>query len=171
MAFRKLVNPAYLVVHTTASPQRLSWQWLRNYFINVLKWSVEGYHVVIQSDGFVKRLVDNENQTNGVRYFKGADIEISNSNSFHICYIGGIDDKGNGIDNRTDIQKTQLESVLKWYLIEYPDIIILGHNQVAQKLCPCFNTILWLREIGVKEKNIYKGDNYNVLKWHYNYKR
>lgn len=171
MAFRKLNNPKYLVLHTTASPQNFTWQWLRNYFINILKWTVEGYHVVVQSDGFVKRLVSNENQTNGVRYFKGNGIEISNSNSFHICYIGGIDSKGNGIDNRTDAQKQKLEAIIKWYLAEYPEIKILGHNQVAQKLCPCFNPIDWLREIGVPEVNIYKGDNYNVLKWHFKAKK
>ena len=171
MAYRKLNNPKYLVIHTTASPQYFSWQWLRNYFINILKWSVEGYHVVIQADGFVKRLVDNQYQSNGVRYFKGNDIEISNENAFNICYIGGIDDKGNGIDNRTAIQKEKLEAVLEWYLKEYPDIIILGHNQVAQKLCPCFNSILWLRKIGVPEKNIYKSDNYYVLSWHFKNKK
>lgn len=167
MALRKLENPKYLVIHTTASPQRFNWQWVRNYFINILKWSVEGYHVVIQADGFVKRLVSNENQSNGVRYFKGKDIEISNSNSFHICYLGGIDDKGNGIDNRTEIQTKQLIAILQWYLKVYPNIQILGHNQVAQKLCPCFDTPKWLRSIGVAEKNIYKTDNYNVLRWHF----
>lgn len=171
MAYRPLHDKdvKYLVIHTTASPQRFDWQWIRHYFIKILKWTVEGYHVFINDDGNIKRLVDNKCQSNGVREFRGKDIHIHNGNSFHIVFEGGIDEKGNGIDNRTEAQKKSLESVVKWYLIQYPHILILGHNQVAQKLCPCFNTIEWLREIGIQEKNIYKGDNYNVLKWHFNY--
>ncbi len=167
MAYRILKEPKYLVIHTTASPQKLSWQWVRNYFINVLKWSVEGYHVVIQADGKVKRLVDNAYQSNGVRRFVGKDIAISNANSFNISWIGGITKTGKGIDNRTEKQKEMLKAVIDWYLEHYPDITILGHNQVAQKLCPCFSVPSWLEELGVPQKNIYKGDNYNVLKWHF----
>jgi N-acetylmuramoyl-L-alanine amidase len=171
MAYRDLHDKdvKYLVIHTTASPQKYNWQWIRNYFINILKWSVEGYHVFIDDTGETKRLVDNQYQSNGVREFKGNDIHIHNGNCFNIVYEGGIDEKGNGIDNRTEAQKRQLKAVLAWYLNQYPNLIILGHNQVAKKLCPCFNTILWLREIDVPEKNIYKGDNYNVLKWHFKY--
>lgn len=171
MAFRPLKKEdvKYLVIHTTASPQKYTWEWIRWYFIKVLKWSVEGYHVFVNDDGHVKRLVQNEHQSNGVRAFRGKDIYIHNGNSFHIVYEGGIDAKGNGIDNRTDIQKEKLKAIVEWYVEEFPNILILGHNQVAQKLCPCFNTIEWLREIGVPEKNIYKTDNYNVLKWHFGY--
>lgn len=183
MVYRPLPDEAveFIMVHTSASPQKYTWKWLRHYFLLILKWSVEGYHVIVEETGLVKRLVPHGNQSNGVKAFRGDDIYIHNGNTIHICWEGGIDKNGNPVDNRTDIQTQNLIHVLEWYLWKYPNAKVLGHNQVARKVCPCFNPILWFREIeytdlhtkerriGVPEERIYKGDNFKILSWHFKY--
>jgi N-acetylmuramoyl-L-alanine amidase len=154
----------YLVIHTTASPQTWNWQKLQHFFLNSLKWKREGYHVTIQPDGVVKRYIDNTKPSNGVQAYKNETIDISNSNSINISYIGGITAKGQPIDNRTDIQKEKMKEIIEWYLKEYPEIIILGHNQIAAKACPCFSVPKYLQELGVPKKNIYDKDNFTILK-------
>jgi N-acetylmuramoyl-L-alanine amidase len=156
-------NIKYLVIHCTASPQSWGWQKLQWYFLNIKKWSREGYHVVVQADGTVKRYIDNDKPSNGVRPFKSNDIDISNSNSVHICWIGGVDSKGNARDNRTEKQRKRLKQIVQWYIENYPDIKILGHNQVALKACPCFNVPNWLKENNWA-KFAYVTDNFNVLR-------
>lgn len=159
----------YLVIHTTATLQTWSVQRLSNYFLNLFGVRKEnrGYHVVIAPDGKVtRRLADSVSSSFGVRNFKGNDIEISNANAVHIAYIGGIDDKGNGIDNRTPAQVKSMNEVVQWYVRNYPNIKVLGHNQVANKFCPCFSVPKYLGALGIADANIYKTDNFNVLKWH-----
>ena len=152
----------YCVLHTTASPQSWGWQAIRSYFLNTLRWRTEGYHVVIDAFGGVKRLVPNNQPSNGILPFG----RISNRNSVNISYIGGIDNKGLPVDNRTEKQKEALKNVVLWYLKHYPDIVFLGHNQIELKMCPCFDVRSWLTQIGVPSKNIYQHDNYNVIRWH-----
>lgn len=159
----------YLVIHTTASPQSWSVQTLNNFFRNLFNVRKEnrGYHVVIAPDGKVTRRIPHLSPSSyAVENFKGDDININNSNSEHIAYIGGIDKNGRGVDNRTLEQVTAMNDVVRWYVREYPDIVVLGHNQVANKFCPCFSVPKYLYALRlIPEKNIYKTDNFNVLKW------
>ena len=159
----------YLVIHTSASWQTWTAEALHSYFINYLDWSRPGYHVVIEKSGRVKRLLPNSVRSNGVRAFKRKnDISIRNTNSVNICWIGGIK-RGNmkntilPTDNRTDAQREKLEAVIKWYVNAYPDIKILGHNQVANKACPCFSAPDWCKSVGIPDKNIYRGRHFGRL--------
>jgi len=158
----------YLVIHTSASWQTWTAEALHSYFINYLDWSRPGYHVVIEKSGRVKRLLSNDTRSNGVKTFRSGPINISNSNSVNICWIGGIE-KGNmkntilPKDNRTDEQKEKLRAVVSWYVQNYPDIKILGHNQIANKACPCFAVPEWCKLEGIPEKNIYLGSHYGRL--------
>ena len=157
----------YLVIHTTASPQNWTLQTLNNFFRNLFNVRKEnrGYLVIIESSGQVTRRIKHLTPSSyAVLNFKNADININNSNSEHIAYIGGIDKQGKGIDNRTAGQRLSMENIIRWYVEKYPNIIILGHNQVAPKFCPCFNVPKYLKFLGIKEQNIYSGDNFNILK-------
>lgn len=183
MAYRPLPdeNVEFIMIHASASPQKYTWEWLRYYFLVIMKWSVEGYHVLIEDTGLVKRLVPHLQQANGTKAFRSDDIYIHNGNTVHICWEGGIDAKGNPTDNRTPIQEQNLIHTLEWYLWKYPNAKVLGHNQVALKNCPCFNVIEWarkieytdlnakIRRIGIPEERIYKGDNFHILAYHYGY--
>lgn len=90
-----------------------------------------GYHFVIYLDGSVH---------------KGRDIaEIGahclgqNANSIGICYIGGLDANGKPKDTRTDAQKAALSCLVEALLKQYPSVTIHGHNEFANKVCPCFD--------------------------------
>ena len=75
-----------------------------------------------------------------------------NSKLINIAYIGGIDEKGKPVDNRTEAQKKSLVSLLKLLRKSYPDAIIQGHRDFSPdlnhdgkitsnewvKACPCF---------------------------------
>jgi N-acetylmuramoyl-L-alanine amidase len=162
-----MIEVKYLVIHTTASPQTWSLQTLNTFFRNLFKVRKEnrGYHVVIEASGKVTRRIPHLIPSSyDVQNFKSKDIDINNGNSEHIAYIGGIDSKGKGIDNRTDAQKESMAKIIDWYVSNYPDVIILGHNQVAPKFCPCFSVPKYLKLLGIKEQNIYEGDNFNILK-------
>ena len=90
-----------------------------------------GYHFVIYLDGSVH---------------KGRDIaEIGahcigqNANSIGICYIGGLDANGKPKDTRTDAQKNALKKLVNDLLVKYPSATVHGHNEFANKACPCFD--------------------------------
>jgi len=90
-----------------------------------------GYHFVIYLDGSVH---------------KGRDIaEIGahcigqNANSIGICYIGGLDANGKPKDTRTDAQKNTLKKLVNDLLVKYPSATVHGHNEFANKACPCFD--------------------------------
>jgi len=149
----------YLVIHTSASWQTWTAEMIKLYFLRTLKWKRPGYHVTVSATGRVKRILPNRLSSNGVRPYRKNGVSISNSNSVNICWIGGIEKNLQGkiipVDNRTEIQEERLWAVIKWYLQHYPDIQILGHNQIANKACPCFDVRVWLKEKGVPDKNIF----------------
>jgi N-acetyl-anhydromuramyl-L-alanine amidase AmpD len=184
-------NIQYLVVHCHAGNQFDKAEDIARYEKFTLGWKRSGYHVVIEKEARspeiensgVVRLISDDLISNGVAvYNNNIDIKISNSNSVNICYTGGLkqenkkilrDRKNNFIpvDNRTEYQLKMMESIIKWYVSTYPDIKILGHNQVAVnevmrptfKTCPNFSVPRYLKSIGISDKNIYFTDNFTVL--------
>lgn len=123
----------YIVLHCTATPQNTTIESIRNYWKNVLKWKNVGYHFIIDRAGNFTKLADLKTITNGVKGY--------NKNSIHIAYIGGIDDKGRAIDNRTIGQKYQILYLLRRLKTAYPLAKIMGHRDFpnVKKACPCFD--------------------------------
>jgi len=73
-------------------------------------------------------------------------VQGYNSTSINVSYIGGIDNKGRAIDNRTEAQKTSLLTLLKDLKRKYPNAHIMGHRDIWgkdkskwKKMCPCFD--------------------------------
>lgn len=90
-----------------------------------------GYHYVIYRDGSI--------HTGRNVNISGAHCTNHNSHSIGVCYIGGLDKKGNPKDTRTDAQKQSLLTLLKQLKTLYPKAKIYPHNKFANKACPCFN--------------------------------
>lgn len=135
----------YIVIHCTAGSQNQSIESIKAYWKNTLKWKSPGYHFLIKPNGEAVRIAPDSQITNGVAGY--------NSNSIHISYIGGIDSKGQPIDNRTTAQKQTIFDLLKQYKKLYPNAIIQGHRDFSPdknkngkidtweyiKYCPCFD--------------------------------
>lgn len=95
-------------------------------------WKCIGYHFVIYRDGSVHegRPID----------MIGAHCKGFNSHSIGICYIGGCTADGkHAKDTRTPEQKRALRQLLEKLHSKYPNASIHGHNEFANKACPCFS--------------------------------
>ena len=123
----------FLAVHCTATPQTATVSSIQNYWKNVLKWKMPGYHFIIKPDGEVVQLLEIEKVSNGVKGF--------NSVSINISYIGGVDSQNKPIDNRTEAQKKALLDLLKKLKKQFPKAVIQGHRDFPEvkKACPSFN--------------------------------
>lgn len=126
-------NIKYIAVHCTATAQTATVSAIQNYWKKNLGWKMPGYHFMIKPDGEAINLLSIEQISNGVKGF--------NSVSINISYIGGVDDKGKAIDNRTPAQKETLLKLLKEFKTKYPTAIIQGHLDFPNvvKACPSFN--------------------------------
>lgn len=89
-----------------------------------------GYHYVIDLDGTVE-IGRPEDEI-------GAHCLNHNARSIGICYIGGLDTAGKAKDTRTPQQKAALVKLVADLKLKYPNATVDGHNEFANKACPCF---------------------------------
>ena len=126
---------------------------------NGLGFNRPGFDYLITQDGSLQILINEDNPTqtdlwgisNGLRDLTGI--------AKNIAYVGGRTLKESfDKDTRTDSQKQTLEAIVKFYVLRFPNIEILGFNEVPTKSTedsPAFSVNDWLREIGTPEKHIY----------------
>lgn len=111
-----------------------------------------GYNYVIDLDGTIEPgrplTMDGAHCSTA-----GISGKAYNKHSIGICYIGGLDRKGNAKDTRTPAQKVALARLVNRLLWEYPIVDVLGHRDASPdkdgdgkitqnewiKSCPCFN--------------------------------
>lgn len=134
----------YIVVHCTASGQERTYRDILREF-KLKGWQNPGYHYIIEKDGSLHKVLEDEQVANGV---KG-----HNAHAMHVAYVGGIDSKGRPVDNRTPAQKAALRQVLSYLHGKYPSAVIQGHRDFSPdkngngivdpweriKECPCFD--------------------------------
>ena len=90
-----------------------------------------GYHYVIRLNGQVEEGRQLKDQ--------GAHCEGHNAHSVGICYVGGLDAQRHPCDTRTPQQKESLRHLVAALQVMYPKATIHGHNEFANKACPCFD--------------------------------
>ena len=122
-----------IIVHCSATPEG------KDFTVDdITRWhkargfKTIGYHYVIYRDGSIHkgRPVSEE----------GAHCVGHNANSIGVCYIGGLAADGKTPkDTRTDAQKSSLRELVAKLKAEYPGITVHGHNEFANKACPCFD--------------------------------
>lgn len=127
---RRKINK--IIVHCTATKEGI------DYTVNdVRKWHLGrgysdiGYHYLIYRDGSVHNGRDVD--------IIGAHCSGYNSNSIGVCYVGGLDKKGDPKDTRTEAQKESLLRLLTELRSLYPDAKIHSHKDFANKACPSFD--------------------------------
>lgn len=110
-------------------------------------WADIGYHYLIRIDGRIENGRDVD--------LIGAHVSGYNAHTIGVCYVGGLDEKGNPADTRTPNQKASLISLLKMLRAAYPGASIKGHRDYSPdkngngtiepsewiKVCPCFDAI------------------------------
>lgn len=125
----------YIAIHCTASQPTATVAAIQRYWRDSLGWKSPGYHLLIETNGTINRLLPFDSIANGVKGF--------NSVSVHISYIGGINKAGKPLDNRTDAQKKAIldciAEVKEW--ADNKALIIQGHRDFPNqnKACPCFD--------------------------------
>ena len=119
----------HLFVHCTATRQNATVTAIQNYWKNTMGWRNSGYNIILPIEGFTV-LADFNTVCNGVRGY--------NTHGVHISYIGGIDNNGRATDNRTESQARLIEVFIEEMVKRFPDIKVLGHNEVSSKACPSF---------------------------------
>jgi N-acetylmuramoyl-L-alanine amidase len=113
-------------------------------------WKTGGYHWIIERDGRATRIYSDDISTNGALGL--------NQESIHLNWIGGYSKKGEPLN--FNIEKGQiftLKQLINRYIETYPDIKVLGHNQVSNKPCPLFNVPTFCDGIGIDDENIERG--------------
>lgn len=104
---------------------------IRKWHVEERGWDDIGYHYVIRRDG---RL-----ETGRPLEQVGAHARGHNHNSVGICLIGGKSDDGAAECNYTQAQFKKLNALVSLLRDLYPGIEFIGHRDVSDKECPCFD--------------------------------
>ena len=111
-----------------------------------------GYTDLFHLDGTVERLVHNNEDSNVDPWEITNGAAGYNSVSRHVVYAGGCTRDGKTAkDTRTPAQQEALEAYVKDFHRRFPDVRIIGHNELAAKACPSFDVQKWLKSIGIKQ--------------------
>ena len=147
----------YLVIHCTATPEgrEVTAGEIRSWHTGPVSkggrgWKQVGYTDMIHLDGTVERLVENNEDA----YVDGWEITNGakgyNSCSRHVVYVGGLaSDAKTPKDTRTPRQRQALKDYVLDFHKRFPQVKIIGHNEIAAKACPSFDVQKWLKEIGL----------------------
>lgn len=120
-----------IIIHCSATPCNVDYD-----IEDIRSWHKQrgfkdvGYHFVIKLDGTIQLGRDIS--------VIGAHCKGHNHDSIGICYIGGLDDNGQPCDTRTPEQKQSLSVLVSFLRLCY-DVTVHGHNEFANKACPCYD--------------------------------
>jgi len=149
----------YLVLHCTATPEgrEVTAADIRRWHTSPVSkggrgWKQVGYTDIIHLDGKVERLVNNNEDANVDPWEITNGAKGYNSVSRHVVYAGGCARDGKTPkDTRTPAQRKAMEEYVKDFHRRFPEVRIIGHNEVASKACPSFDVQKWLTSIGIKQ--------------------
>ena len=110
--------------------------------VEIRKWHVEdngwrdvGYHYLIRRNGEVE-LGRRHDDT-------GAHAAGYNHKTIGVCMVGGMADDNSAENNFTDKQWTSVSDLIKQLKVNYPDVNVIGHNEISSKECPSFDVQKW----------------------------
>lgn len=149
----------YLIIHSSATPEEraVKSDEIRRWHTAPISaggrgWRQVGYTDMFHLDGRVERLVENNEDTLVDAFEVTNGAKGYNSIARHIVYVGGIDKiTKKPKDTRTEAQRKAMAEYVIDFHKRFPNVKIIGHNEVAAKACPCFDVQKWLKEIGVTQ--------------------
>lgn len=149
----------YLVIHCTATPggREVTSDEIRHWHTDPVSaggrgWRQVGYTDMIHLDGRLERLVDNNEDANVDPWEITNGATGYNNVSRHIVYVGGVAQDGKTPkDTRTYEQRLALEVYVANFHERFPNVKIVGHNELAAKACPSFDVKAWLKEISLND--------------------
>lgn len=112
---------------------------IRKWHVEGNGWNDIGYHYVIRRNGTIEkgRVLDRP----------GAHCKGHNAKSIGICLVGGleklVDGKTISKANYTQEQWNSLKDLVLELKSKFPFAQIHGHQDYANKACPCFNVQEW----------------------------
>lgn len=123
-------------------------------------WNRPGTDYLVLADGTLETIIPEDNPNVVDLWGIAAGIEALHGIPKYLTYVGGLTEKATKEkDTRTTEQNQTLEAVVKFYIRKFPDILVLGMNQVpAMKGVknPGFDVGKWLGEISIPERNIFQ---------------
>lgn len=126
-----------IIIHCTAtmSGREVSVDELRKWH-KARGWRDVGYHYIVHLDGSVS--------LGRPAIEIGAHCSGHNKESIGVVYVGGLDKGGKACDTRTAEQKKALRVLVRQIEREQAKVgnmitKISGHNEYANKACPCFD--------------------------------
>jgi N-acetylmuramoyl-L-alanine amidase len=156
----------YLVVHCTAGNQADTHLDVAHFFMQTREnvgWKRHGYHITIDAYGkcvqIYKDQGGDEIVSNGVGPINSYPAtsnqsqNVGNSNTININWIGATPA---GILDMSQQQAQAIKEIVTFYVTRYPNIKVLGHNQICTKACPVFNVKKYCELIGITNNNIYQ---------------
>lgn len=153
-----------IVIHTVASNSKATYKQVMDLFLKIFRWQKGGYHYIYEQDGDEFMAYDpvKMEATNGILPGWVGNYYLHNGNTIHLSYIGGINDvnQNEAVCNITPQQEQKMIARIKELLKIYPNVGILGHNQINAKACPSFWTPDWLRAWDIPENNIWDLDRF-----------
>lgn len=146
-----------LVIHCTATPaeKNITGDDIRRMHLSPVSdggrgWDQVGYSVLIHLDGTAEHLVEANNGKDPDQWEITNGAKGYNTTSVHIAYAGGVETDGKTpCDTRTPKQREALALMAVIFRSKYPNIKIVGHNELAAKACPSFDVQEWLKELGL----------------------
>ena len=133
-------------------------------------WSKHGYHITIDWEGKSHKNVPDSVSSNGIGGYgsqgypsNNTAFPVTNANVMNITWLGGEGDGTRGRLNITKAQGWALNQIVKNYIKNYPNILILGHNQITAKACPIFYVPEWAKWLNIPTKNVW-GNSYTGFK-------
>ncbi|WP_010520471.1 hypothetical protein [Aquimarina agarivorans] len=125
-----------------------------------LGFSRPGIDYLVLQDGTLQTIISEENPTTVDLWDISKGKDGITGIAKHIAYVGGRTLKEAwSKDSRTEEQKATLEAIIKFYILRFPNLVVLGFDEIEGKEAsenPGFETAKWLEEIGIPKQHIFK---------------